>query len=258
MEVIIRPTERDCAVVAADIVERYVRCGATLGLATGSTPVGTYAELIARHRDQGLSFAQCRAFLLDEYVGLPREHEQSYYRTIRREFTAHVDLDDAAVASPDGTAPHPGEAAAAYDAAIAAAGGVDIQILGVGTDGHIAFNEPGSSLASRTRMKTLHPDTVRDNSRFFGGDSAAVPRHVLTQGIGTIREARHLVLLAFGESKASAVRALVEGPVAAVCPASALQLHPQATVIVDEAAAGLLEHTEYYRFAYDNKPDWQR
>lgn len=258
MEIVRTSGPEEAGRIGADIIEGYVREGKTLGLATGSTPLGTYRELIRRHREEGLSFADCRAFLLDEYVGLPREHEQTYYQTIRREFTSHIDIDDAAVHSPDGTAEHPEEAARAYEAAIREAGGVDVQILGIGTDGHIAFNEPTSSLSSRTRIKTLHPDTVRDNSRFFDGDESKVPRHVLTQGIGTIREARHLVLFAFGEHKAQAIRETVEGAVSAMWPGSCLQLHPHATVIIDDAAANALQHRKYYDYALDHKPTWQR
>lgn len=257
MEILIRPTAVDVATQAARILAHYAREGATLGLATGSTPVATYQELIRMHREEGLSFAQCRAFLLDEYIGLPREHEQSYYRTIRREFTEHIDIEDANVHSPDGLLPDSDAAGRSYDEAIQQSGGVDIQLLGVGTNGHVGFNEPGSSLASPTRLKTLHPQTVKDNARFF--DSADdVPRHVLTQGLGTIARARHLLLLATGEGKAPAVHALAEGPVSAHCPASILQLHPHATVIVDEAAARDLQESEYYRYADANKPSWQR
>ncbi|MDO4928791.1 MAG: glucosamine-6-phosphate deaminase [Corynebacterium sp.] len=257
MEIVIVADKAQAYNIGADIFESYARNNATLGLATGSTPLGLYQELIRRHKEEGLSFAACSAFLLDEYVGLPKEHEQSYYRTIRREFTSHVDIPDEKVFSPDGTAEHPGEAALAYDAAIREAGGVDVQLLGIGTDGHIAFNEPTSSLRSRTRLKTLHPDTVRDNSRFFGDDESQVPHHVLTQGIGTISDARHLLMLAFGEAKADAVAAMVEGPVSAMCPGSALQYHPHATVLMDEAAASKLAHTEYYQYALENKPEWQ-
>lgn len=226
--------------VAADIIETFVRDNATLGLATGSTPLPTYRELIRRHEEKNLSFAQCQAFLLDEYIGLPITHEQSYYRTIRREFTSRIDIPDAKVHSPNGMALDSVAAGHDYDAAIKAAGGVDIQILGVGTDGHIAFNEPGSAFASRTRPTSLHPQTVKDNSRFFEGDEAKVPRRVLTQGLATIMEARHLVLIATGSGKKEAVAALVDGPVDTACPASVLQRHPHATVIVDEAAAALL------------------
>lgn len=257
MEIVIVENKEEAARIGADILQRYAKQGGTLGLATGSTPLGLYQELIRRHKEEGLSFADCQAFLLDEYVGLPRDHEQTYYQTIRREFTSHIDIPDAKVFSPDGTHENPGVAAAEYDAAIQAAGGVDVQILGIGTDGHIAFNEPTSSLRSRTRLKTLHPDTVRDNSRFFDNDESKVPHHVLTQGIGTIGEAGQLIMLAFGAAKAPAVHAMVEGPVSAMCPASALQYHPHATVLIDAAAAGDLHHTKYYKYALENKPDWQ-
>jgi len=248
VDILLRPTATDVAVAAADILADFARRGATLGLATGSTPVATYRELIRRYEAGEVSFADCRAFLLDEYIGLPRDHEQSYHRTIRREFTSHVDIPDEAVHGPD-----PEQGGQAYEDAITAAGGVDIQLLGVGTNGHVGFNEPGSSLASRTRLKTLHPQTVADNARFF--DSAdEVPIHVLTQGLGTIRRARHLLLLATGEGKADAVHRLVEGPVTASCPASVLQLHEYATVIVDEAAASRLHDLEYYRFIEAHQP----
>ena len=256
MEIIILPTPSDVARTAADAIEEQVRSGpSVLGLATGSTPLGTYQELIERHRN-GLSFARAQAFLLDEYVGLPSAHPQSYHSVIRDEFTASVDFGPEAVHGLDGMAADPGAETRQYEARIAAAGGVDIQILGIGTDGHVGFNEPMSSLASRTRIKTLTQQTRQDNARFF--DSAAdVPDHVLTQGLGTIREARHLLLLAMGESKAEAIAAAVEGPVAAICPASALQLHPHVTVLVDQAAASKLAHRDYYQDTFGRKPAWQ-
>lgn len=256
MEIIILPTPADVARTAADAIEEQVRSGpSVLGLATGSTPLGTYQELIERHRN-GLSFARAQAFLLDEYVGLPSAHPQSYHSVIRDEFTASVDFGPEAVHGLDGMAADPGAETRQYEARIAAAGGVDIQILGIGTDGHVGFNEPMSSLASRTRIKTLTQQTRQDNARFF--DSAAdVPDHVLTQGLGTIREARHLLLLAMGESKAEAIAAAVEGPVAAICPASALQLHPHVTVLVDQAAASKLAHRDYYQDTFGRKPAWQ-
>lgn len=256
MEIIILPTPADVARTAADAIEEQVRSGpSVLGLATGSTPLGTYQELIERHRN-GLSFARAQAFLLDEYVGLPSAHPQSYHSVIRDEFTASVDFGPDAVHGLDGMAADPGAETRQYEARIAAAGGVDIQILGIGTDGHVGFNEPMSSLASRTRIKTLTQQTRQDNARFF--DSAdEVPDHVLTQGLGTIREARHLLLLAMGESKAEAIAAAVEGPVAAICPASALQLHPHVTVLVDQAAASKLAHRDYYQDTFGRKPAWQ-
>ena len=252
MDILIRSTPDEVAVAAADILARYANNSATLGLATGSTPVATYKELIARHERGEVSFAGSRAFLLDEYLGLHPEHEQSYYATIRRDFTSHVDFDDALVKSPEGSAADPVAASTAYDQAIRNAGGVDVQLLGIGANGHIGFNEPSSSLTSRTRVVALHPRTVKDNSRFFD-TVEEVPRHALTQGLGTISEARHLLLIATGSNKANAVHAMVEGPLSAHCPGSVLQLHPRATVIVDEAAASLLEDREYYLYADQNR-----
>lgn len=257
MEIVILNDSAEVAARAADIFEGHARRGANLGLATGSTPLRTYQELIRRHREEGLSFADCHAFLLDEYVGLPPEHEQGYRETIRREFTRQIDIPDARVYGLDGSAEDLVDASESYEQLIRQSAGIDVQLLGVGTDGHIGFNEPGSSLVSRTRVKTLHPQTVRDNSRFFASE-AEVPQLVITQGLGTIVEARHLVLLATGAQKAEAVAALVEGPLAAVCPASVLQWHPRATVICDEAAAAQLKHREYYHAALAGKPAWQQ
>ncbi|WP_136609348.1 glucosamine-6-phosphate deaminase [Sinomonas albida] len=258
MEIIVLPDADAVANAAAGIIQARVERGpAVLGLATGSTPLGTYRELIRRHREEGLSFADAQAFTLDEYLGLPADHPESYRSVIRREFTDSVDFADGAVRSIDGQAEDPEQEALRYDAEIAAAGGVDVQLLGIGTDGHIGFNEPMSSLASRTRIKTLTEQTRRDNARFFPSIDE-VPHHVITQGLGTIREARHLLLLGLGEPKALAIAAAVEGPIAANCPASALQLHPHTTVLVDAAAASRLEHTEYYQYTHAQKPAWQR
>ncbi|RUQ39185.1 glucosamine-6-phosphate deaminase, partial [Micrococcus sp. HSID17228] len=208
-------------------------------------------------RDGELSLRSCRAFLLDEYVGLPAGHPESYRTVIEREFVVRTDIAPEAVHGPDGGAADVPGACAAYEEALREAGGVDVQLLGVGTDGHIAFNEPGSSLASRTRIKVLAEQTRRDNARFFDGDLDQVPTHCLTQGVGTILDARHLVLLARGEGKAEAVRQLVEGPVSARWPVTALQLHPHVTVLVDEAAAGRLELAGEYRHMWEAKPSWQ-
>lgn len=234
------------------------RPGAVLGLATGSSPLPVYRELARRHAAGRLSLAGARAFLLDEYIGLPEGHPQAYRSFVARELERHVDLAPGAVRGPDVRATGPAllAACAGYEAAIAEAGGVDLQLLGIGVDGHIGFNEPGSSLASRTRIKTLTDRTRADNARFFAS-AEEVPRHVLTQGVGTILEARHLVLLAFGAAKAEAVARAVEGPVTAMVPGSALQLHPHATVVVDEPAAARLSHAAYYRETWAHKPPWQ-
>ena len=231
---------------------------AVLGLATGSSPLPVYADLGRRCAAGELSFASAGAFLLDEYVGLPAGHPQSYRSFIAAELEARVDFGPGAVQGPEaGTeGPEVVAACARYEQAIAAAGGIDIQLLGIGSDGHIGFNEPGSSLGSRTRLKTLTSETRADNARFFPSPDD-VPRHVVTQGIGTILEARHLVLLAFGAPKASAVAAAVEGPVTAMVPASALQLHRHVTVLLDEPAADGLQLDDYYRETYAAKPAWQ-
>jgi glucosamine-6-phosphate deaminase len=254
MEVLIRQQEHECGVTVADIVDRAVRSGAgTLGLATGSSPLSVYRELIRRHRDEGLMFKGAQAFLLDEYVGLPPNDPQSYAHVIREEFTDHVDIDAGRVHGPDGVADDIFTAAAQYDAMITEAGPVDVQLLGIGVNGHIGFNEPGSSLGSRTRVATLTERTRQDNARFFAHVDD-VPRHVITQGLGTIGAARHLVLIATGTHKADAVAAAIEGAVTASCPASILQLHPHVTVVVDEAAASKLGNSEFYRYAMRYPP----
>ncbi|MBA4103613.1 glucosamine-6-phosphate deaminase [Pseudarthrobacter oxydans] len=258
MEVVILNGSKQIARLAADAVEDLLRRkpDAVLGLATGSTPLPVYDELAARHERDGLDFSRASGFALDEYVGLPPGHPESYREVVRREFTNRVNIRPENVHGPDGAAADIPGACRAYEEAIAAAGGVDLQILGVGTDGHIAFNEPGSSFASRTRIKSLLEQTRRDNARFFSS-LADVPHHVLTQGLGTIMDARHVILLATGAQKAQAVRDFVEGPVAAICPASILQFHPHATVLLDEAAASALKLADFYRHTYDHKPSWQ-
>lgn len=257
MEIVILGGRRQIGKLAADAIEQLLRRKpeAVLGLATGSSPLPVYDELAARHQ-QGLDFSRASAFALDEYVGLPAGHPESYREVVRREFTNRVNIAAENVHGPDGRADNIPAACEAYEQAIAAAGGVDLQLLGLGTDGHIGFNEPGSSFASRTRIKSLVEQTRRDNARFFNSLSE-VPHHVITQGLGTIMEARHVILLATGAQKAQAVRDFVEGPVAAICPASVLQFHPHATVLLDEAAASGLKLADFYRHTYENKPSWQ-
>ncbi|MEI5010894.1 glucosamine-6-phosphate deaminase [Streptomyces sp. PmtA] len=258
MEVVIRPDADDAGRTVAGIVHHSLAEGVrTLGLATGSSPLGVYRDLARRHRHEGLSFDGVDAFLLDEYVGLPATHPQSFAQVIRRELVDQVDLDPARLHLPSGTAPDPAAEARRFEYCLTEAGPVGLQILGIGVNGHIGFNEPGSSLASRTRLKTLTDDTRRDNARFFGSIDD-VPRHVITQGLATIGEASHLVLIATGPHKARAVAAAVEGPVTAACPASVLQLHPHATVVVDELAASRLEQQAYYRRIARHKPAGQR
>lgn len=258
MEVVILTGSRQIGKLAADAVEALLRRKphAVLGLATGSSPLPVYDELAERHQRGGLDFSAAHAFALDEYVGLEQGHPESYREVIRREFTSRVNIPEGNVHTPDGAAEDLPAACRSYEEAMRAAGGIDLQILGVGTDGHIGFNEPGSSLASRTRIKTLIEQTRRDNARFFSS-LAEVPHHVATQGLGTILEARHVLLVATGAQKAPAVRDFVEGPVSAICPASVLQFHPHATILVDEAAASSLKLADFYRHTYEHKPAWQ-
>ena len=229
----------ELAALAADVVQDVLRSSAEplLGLATGGSVAGLYHELIRRHRQEGLSFAGVRAFLLDEYLGLPADHPKAYRNVIRRWLADHVDFAPGAVVGPDPAAADLTAECARYDRMLA--GGVDMQILGIGRNGHIAFNEPGSSLTGSTRVVTISAETRHDNARFFD-DPEAVPRRAMTQGIGTIRRAGHLLLVAVGESKAIALRAALEGPASTAVPASALQLHPQVTVLADRAAASRL------------------
>ncbi|UZD62751.1 glucosamine-6-phosphate deaminase [Brevibacterium sp. JSBI002] len=258
MEVVIAD-EYTLAELAADAIERLLRTEASpvLGLATGSSPLRIYDELTTRHKNEGLSFARAQAFMLDEYVGIADEHPQRYRNVIDAEIATRVDFAEGAVHGPEGSADDLAAASADYERKIAEAGGIDLQILGIGSDGHIAFNEPGSSLASRTRVKSLTHQTRLDNARFFDGDVEQVPKLCLTQGLGTIMEAKHLVLVATGGNKAEAVHQLVEGPISAMWPATVLQMHPHVTVMIDDAAASRLQLGDYYRHAYENKPEWQ-
>ncbi len=264
MEVVPLGSVGEIAGGAADVIESRGRRkpAAVLGLATGATPLPAYQELTRRHRaGAGPSYAAVTCFNLDEYVGLPPNaaggvHEQSYRATIARELTDGLGISPGQVNGPDPSPDGLPTAGERYEALIAAAGGIDVQFLGIGTDGHLAFNEPGSSLASRTRIKTLTAQTRKDNARFFGSPDE-VPTHVLTQGLGTILRARHLLLIVTGQSKADAVAAAVEGPVSASCPASVLQLHPHATVLLDPAAAARLGRLDYYTEVYEAKPAWQ-
>ncbi|MDR2083053.1 MAG: glucosamine-6-phosphate deaminase [Candidatus Ancillula trichonymphae] len=227
-----------------------------LGLATGSTPLEVYKMLANSAKKQDIDVSGVRGFALDEYVALPKEHHESYHFVINSTVVQPVGLTPENVHVPNGDASTIQRAGAEYEELIKASGGVDIQILGIGTDGHIGFNEPGSSLASRTRIKTLTEQTRLDNAQFFSSIDE-VPSHAITQGIGTILEARHLVLMAFGSTKAKAAANALEGPVCAFCPASALQLHPHATVFVDQDAATELQNIGYYKWSYGNKPSWQ-
>ncbi len=255
-EVVIVPDAAAAGALVADEIVRLVSANpaAVLGLATGSTPLPVYEAL--RPRLAGVDVSHVRGFALDEYVGIDPAHPESYRAVIRREVIEPLGLDPTLVQVPDGSLAGIAHAGEDYERAITAAGGVDLQVLGIGTDGHIGFNEPGSSFASLTRVKTLTQQTRADNARFFDSIDE-VPMHCITQGLGTILRARHLVLLAFGEGKAEAVAGAVEGPVTASLPGSAIQLHPHATVVVDEAGASRLRFADYYRYTSAHKPEWQ-
>lgn len=256
MEVVPLDSEEAVADLAAHLVGGLVgrRPDAVLGVATGRTPQRTYAALAQRRSDARFSFAGVRLFLLDEYVGLPDGDPAGYLATVLREVAEPLGVPPDQVHGPDPS--RLPDSADEYERAISDAGGVDLQILGIGSDGHLGFNEPGSSLSSRTRIKTLTGRTRADNAAYFRGRE--VPRHVMTQGLGTILDARHLLLLATGEAKADAVAAAVEGPLSASCPASVLQLHRHATVLLDPGAARGLRRLDDYREAWAGKPDWQR
>jgi len=254
--VIVDSGEAAGRLVADHIAERVrIHPEMVLGVATGSTPLPLYREL-AERRSRGVDFSRAWAFALDEYVGLPEGHPQSYRAVIDRDVTVPLGLDPSHVNVPDGGDEGIETAGERYEEALVARGGVDLQVLGIGATGHLGFNEPGSSFGSLTRVKTLTEQTRADNARFFNSLDD-VPIHCVTQGLGTIQRARHLVLLAFGEGKANAIAAALEGPVTASLPGSAIQLHAHVTVVIDEAAASRLEHADYYRWARDHKPAWQ-
>jgi len=259
MEIIIQPDPEAASRLAARVIARLLRekPGAVLGLATGSTPLLLYRELIRLHATGEADFRRVRTFNLDEYIGLPPEHAQSYHSFMWENLFRHINIDPQNVHLPDGLAADVPAFCAHYEEQIRAAGGIDIQVLGIGTDGHVGFNEPSSSLASRTRIKTLTGQTRRDNARYFGSE-AQVPHHVITMGVGTVMDARQCLLLAFGTAKAPAIAAAVEGPITAMNPASILQMHPTAKVFLDEAAAASLKRADYYQWVYASKPAWQR
>ena len=255
MEIIIQPNPQAATDIAARLIAHQLKKkpDAVLGLATGSTPLRLYRSLIAMQLD----WRRVRTFNLDEYLGLAPEHPQSYHHFMWENLFRHINIRPENVQIPDGLATDVPGFCADYEARIRAVGGIDLQILGIGSDGHIGFNEPTSSLASRTRIKTLTQRTREDNARFFAS-AEEVPTHVITMGIGTIMEARTNLLMAFGDQKAEAVAGAVEGAVSAMNPASALQFHRDTRLLLDEAAAGGLQRAEYYRWVYANKPKWQQ
>ncbi|AXA37379.1 MAG: glucosamine-6-phosphate deaminase [Candidatus Hydrogenedentota bacterium] len=257
MEVIIAKDRKELAEIAAGIIREQIlrKPNSVLGLATGSTPEETYARLVRYHKEEGLDFSKVVTFNLDEYIGLPASHDQSYNYFMWDRLFKHVNINPENVHVPNGMAPDPEAFCEWYEEEIERAGGIDLQLLGIGGDGHIAFNEPGSSLASRTRVKALTEQTIKDNAElFFGkGNEHLVPRFAITMGVGTILEARKLLLIAFGKRKAAICKKFIEGPVTAMVTASALQLHPNAVVVLDEEAASELEYKDYYKWVQKQK-----
>jgi glucosamine-6-phosphate deaminase len=255
MEVIIKPDydamSKESARIVVSVLRRKPNC--VLGLATGSTPIGLYKELIRLHREEGLDFSKVTTFNLDEYVGLHPTHDQSYHYFMYENLFKHINVPPQNIHVPNGMAEDIDAFCDWYEEEIDRAGGIDLQVLGIGRDGHIAFNEPGSSLGSRTRVKTLTQETIDDNSRFFERKED-VPRYAITMGVGTIMEARVCMLLCNGEKKADIIKKAIEGPITQMITASALQMHPEAIVILDEAAASKLDRRDYYKWVYENKP----
>ena len=249
MEVVVCKTKEEASALAAAMITKAVKANpkTVLGLATGSTPVLMYNEMAKAVQAGEVSYKQVKSWNLDEYVGLAPTHEQSYRYFMNENLFKKIDIDIANTHVLDGLASDPEKECANYEQQIKDAGGIDIQVLGIGSDGHIAFNEPGTSLKSRTSVVYLTPSTVKDNARlFFGGNEAEVPTRALSMGVGTICEAKKIILLAFGTNKADAVKGMVEGGVSQFCTASALQMHNDAWVFCDEASAAKLVLKDYY------------
>ncbi|MBN1600870.1 MAG: glucosamine-6-phosphate deaminase [Chitinispirillaceae bacterium] len=254
MEIIIADDYEEMSAVSASMIAREIqrKHDLVLGLATGDTPVGTYKHLVKLHQTEGIDFSKVTSFNLDEYVGLAPVHKNSYNYFMRENLFKQVNISPSKVFVPQGNTSDPEEYCAWYEQQIKLAGGIDLQVLGIGGDGHIAFNEPGSSFASRTRVKALFEQTIIDNSRFFER-AEDVPRFAITMGIGTILESRKVLLIASGEKKADVVAQFIEGPVTSQITASALQLHSYVNVVLDKGAASKLKRKEYYNWVRDNK-----
>jgi glucosamine-6-phosphate deaminase len=258
MEVIIQKNDEAAANLAARIIARELRANPNLvlGLATGKTMERVYRQLVRLHQTEMLDFSLCRTFNLDEYVGLFPSDPNSYRYYMNHHLFSHVNIDPRNTYLPNGLATNLDEECRRYEATIKRFGGIDFQLLGIGKAGHIGFNEPLSALNSRTRVKALTPVTLKQNAPFFGGEDN-MPRRAMTMGVGTILESRRCVLLATGGSKAKVVSQAVEGPITSMISATALQLHRRCTVIVDEEAAANLTEKEYYRWVFENEPEWE-
>ncbi|HMP76469.1 MAG TPA: glucosamine-6-phosphate deaminase [Kiritimatiellia bacterium] len=259
MEVIIKSDAQSASVVAARLISHLLRekPNAVLGLVAGQSPIPLYTELVRKYREGHIDFSRVTTFNLDEFVGIAPDHPSSYRSFMFKNFFDHVNIPRENIHIPDGMSSDVPEYCRQYETAIRKAGGIDLQILGIGTEGHIGFNEPTSSLTSRMRTKTLTPRTRRDFASQFGGEDR-VPNYILTMGLGTIMEARQCMLLAFGKNKANAIARTIEGPVTSMMPASVLQMHPVVKVFLDNQASALLQNTSYYQWVYDGKPEWQK
>ena len=257
MEVIIRPTAEASAELVARIVAKELRANPhlVLGLATGRTMEAVYARLVKMHREEQLDFSLCRTFNLDEYVGLPASDRHSYRHYMNHHLFQQVNIDLRNTHLPDGLAADLEAECRRYEEQITRCGGVDLQLLGIGRAGHLGFNEPLSALRSRTREKALAPITRAQNASLFDHPDN-VPHRAITMGVGTILDARRCLLLATGAEKSDIVAKAVEGPITAMISATALQWHPRCTVVVDEAASGQLQGAEYYRWIFENEPEW--
>jgi len=258
MEVIIQPDAKTASGLTAKIVANELRMNPSfvLGLATGNTMELVYQELVTLHQQEGLDFSLCCTFNLDEYVGISPDDQHSYRYYMNQHLFSNVNIDLCNTHLPNGMASDLDAECNQYEVAIRKAGGIDLQILGIGNDGHIGFNEPLSALMSRTRCKALTPETLAQNAKLFG-DIALVPHRAITMGVGTILESRRCLLLATGSAKSDIIAKAIEGPITSMISASALQLHPRCTVIVDEAAASMLKGSDYYRWIFNHEPEWE-
>jgi glucosamine-6-phosphate deaminase len=257
MQIVIQRDRNAAALLVARVIASEIRRNpyCVLGLATGRTMELLYEHLVREHREHGLDFSLCRTFNLDEYIALPPENPHSYRAYMNEHFFTRVNIDIRNTHVPNGMAPDLEAECARYEGLIKKHGGIDLQLLGLGRAGHIGFNEPLSALRSMTRVKALTPETIAQNSPLFG-EGTPMPRHAITMGVGTILECKRLVMLVTGAEKAEILHKAVEGPITSMVTASALQLHPHCTVVVDEDAGAQLEEKEYYRWILENEPEW--
>jgi glucosamine-6-phosphate deaminase len=258
MEVVIRPNADAAADLVARVIAQEMRNNPRLvmGLATGNTMESVYARLVQMHCEEGLDFSACRTFNLDEYIGLSSNHANSYRRYMNHHLFLQVNIDLKNTHLPDGMAADLVAECANYERLIAENGGIDLQLLGIGQNGHLGFNEPLSAFRSRTRVKILSPVTRAQNAPLFPRPDL-VPQRAITMGVGSILDCRRCILLATGEEKAAIIARAVEGPITSMVSATALQLHPECTLILDEAAGSQLKESDYYHWVFENQPEWE-